>query len=137
MSTAFADSFYWIALFNPADQWHSVARQNCTNNGISKLVTTDEVLIEFLTQFCKFGPHTRRRAAEFVRSMSKDANLRVLEQSRSSFEAGLLLFESRPDKSYSLTDCISMSTMRDEGITAVLTHDEHFVQEGFDALFRP
>jgi len=41
-----------------------------------------------------------------------------------------------PDKGYSLTDCISMNTMRAEGLTEILTNDVHFTQEGFRALFR-
>ena len=50
--------------------------------------------------------------------------------------AGLELYRARPDKHYSLTDCISMQTMRKEGITEALTNDPHFEQEGFLALFR-
>lgn len=34
------------------------------------------------------------------------------------------------------TDCISMQTMRREGITDVLTNDVHFEQEGFRAVLR-
>ena len=60
----------------------------------------------------------------------------VIPQSRASFLAGLGLYERRPDKGYSLTDCISMQTMRREGITEALTNDRHFEQEGFRALFR-
>ncbi len=37
---------------------------------------------------------------------------------------------------YSLTDCISMNVMEAEGLTEVLTNDEHVTQEGFRALFR-
>jgi len=44
--------------------------------------------------------------------------------------------ESRPDKEYSLTDCLSMLTMRREGMTEVLTNDHHFTQEGFQILFQ-
>jgi uncharacterized protein len=47
----------------------------------------------------------------------------------------LALSEARPDKEYSLTDCISMVTMRQEGITEILTHDNHFTQEGLTILF--
>ena len=43
---------------------------------------------------------------------------------------------ARPDKGYSLTDCISMQTMGSQGIRDVLTNDRHFEQEGFQALFR-
>lgn len=42
---------------------------------------------------------------------------------------------TKPDrKAYSLTDCISMEAMRQEGITDILTHDNHFTQEGFTIL---
>lgn len=57
-----------------------------------------------------------------------------MHQSHNSFLAGLALYEARPDKSYSLTDCISMVTMRQHGISEVLTRDTHFMQEGFTPL---
>ena len=60
--------------------------------------------------------------------------MRVVPQSSRSFAAGLALYEARPDKGYSLTDCISMVTMRQEGITEVLSHDGHFTREGFVIL---
>ena len=41
---------------------------------------------------------------------------------------------TRLDKGYSLTDCISMCTMKNGGITDVSTNDEHFEREGFRAL---
>jgi uncharacterized protein len=62
--------------------------------------------------------------------------VRVVPQSHESFLKGLALYEARPDKRYSLTDCISMQTMRYEGLTEALTNDRHFEQEGFRALFR-
>jgi predicted nucleic acid-binding protein len=62
--------------------------------------------------------------------------IRVIPQSRESFLAGLQLYRACPDKGYSLVDCISMQTMRKEGLTEVLTNDWHFEQEGFRALFR-
>lgn len=60
----------------------------------------------------------------------------MIPQTRASFLSGMALYGQRPDKRYSLTDCISMQTMRSEGITEVLTNDRHFEQEGFQALFR-
>jgi predicted nucleic acid-binding protein len=60
----------------------------------------------------------------------------VIPQSRSSFLAGLDLYSQGSDKGYSLTDCISMRTMRREGLTGALTNDRHLEQEGFRALFR-
>jgi uncharacterized protein len=45
-----------------------------------------------------------------------------------------MLYEKRPDKGYSFTDCISMIVMRQMNITEVLTGDPHFQQEGFTIL---
>lgn len=58
----------------------------------------------------------------------------LLKQTREGFLAGPRLYQARPDKGYSLTDCISMEAMRREGLSAVLTNDEHFTQEGFTCL---
>ena len=68
--------------------------------------------------------------------MLRKTNVRVVAQTRNSFLAGLELYSTRLDKGYSLTDCISMRTMRREGLTEALTNDRHFEQEGFRALFR-
>ena len=58
-----------------------------------------------------------------------------IETSHESFLAGLVLYKARADKGYSLTDCISMTTMLERNILQVLTHDRHFKQEGFEILF--
>ena len=59
----------------------------------------------------------------------------MLPQSRADFDAAMALYESRPDKEYSLTDCRSMLALRALGLTEVLTNDHHFTQEGFAILF--
>ena len=61
-------------------------------------------------------------------------NIEVMPQDRAGFEQGLVLYRARLDKGYSLTDCVSMNTMRACGITECLTHDHHFEQEGFTIL---
>ena len=71
----------------------------------------------------------RTEAAILHRSAVSSPNL---QQNLERFE----LYAARPDKGYSLADCISMQTMRKEGLTEVLTNDRHFEQEGFRALFR-
>ncbi len=45
------------------------------------------------------------------------------------------LYDERPDKAWSLTDCISLVVMADEGLTEALTRDHHFEQAGFTAVF--
>ena len=75
-------------------------------------------------------------AAQAIRRILDDTRVTVHQQSRESFLAGLRLYEQRPDKGYSLVDCVSMSTMRRQGIIEVLTNDYHFAQEGFKVLLR-
>lgn len=131
MSAVFADTFYWIALTTPLDAAHERA-----GKFVDDVVTTQEVLIEYLNFFSSGPEHLRRNAAKSMRAILRDPTVRVIPQSNRSFHMGLELFHARPDKGYSLTDCISMQVMRQEGLTAVLTHDRHFEQEGFRALFR-
>jgi predicted nucleic acid-binding protein len=61
-------------------------------------------------------------------------DIEVVPQSRQTFLDALALYEARPDKDYSPTDCASMVTMRTRGITEILTRDAHFAQEGFRLL---
>jgi predicted nucleic acid-binding protein len=135
VKTVFADTFYWVALTNPADSRYHDANAVDDLLAGATVFTTDEVLAEFLTFFA-VDAWLRNRAAETVLKLLKEPDVRVVAQSRESFLAGLELYRQRQDKSYSLTDCISMQTMRHHGIGDVLTNDRHFEQEGFRALFR-
>lgn len=135
MSAFFADTFYWIALTNPRDSAHKNVIQFTAKLPARSVVTTDEVLTEFLA-FCASDQRLRQQAGLAVDRLIRDPDLHVVPQSRSTFLAGLTLYNARPDKGYSLTDCISMEMMRREGLTEVLTNDKHFEQEGFRALFR-
>jgi predicted nucleic acid-binding protein len=127
----FADTFYWIALTLPGDAACARAEQV-----MDDIVTIEEVLAENLTFFCASPEYLRREVASNVEAILRDPTVRVIEQSHDSFMAGFNLYSTRPDKGYSLRDCISMQTMRKEGLTEVLTNDRHFEQEGFRAVFR-
>ena len=132
MRQVFADTHFWIAVFVPGDEWAEAARD--ADRTDASLVTTEEVLSEFLTAVCAHGDHLRRLACGLVRKILDDPEVEVVVQSHESFLAGLALYERRPDKAYSLTDCISMNVMRQKRIREVLTHDRHFSQEGFVRL---
>jgi len=135
VTAVFADTFYWIALANPRDDAHGKILDFSRTRISTLIVTTDEVLTEFLA-FCAADSQLRIAAASAVRDILSSTHVRVFPQTRDSFLAGLELYCSRPDKGYSLTDCISMQTMRRESIVEVLTNDRHFQQEGFRAVFR-
>jgi predicted nucleic acid-binding protein len=137
MRRFFADTFYWVALLVRRDRWHGrVIAFSRTLTHEDRLFTTDAVLLEFLAAVSAAGPQLRHAAAARVAGMFADPAMRMVEATRALFLDGLALYQSRPDKEYSLTDCISMEVMRREGLTEALTNDRHFTQEGFQILFR-
>jgi predicted nucleic acid-binding protein len=136
MTALFADTFYWIALADFNDSAHQRALTITRERAAASIVTTDEVLAEYLTFFAAAPAPLRQQVAASVQGILANPAIRVIPQSRRSFLAGLQLYLQRPDKGYSLTDCISMQTMRREGLTEALTKDRHFEQEGFHVLFR-
>jgi predicted nucleic acid-binding protein len=132
-----ADTFYWIALTDPGDPWHGPARAASASLGPMRLVTTEPVLIELLNHFSAGGSYWRTRAMAMVDTIRQSPEIEVLlYEPYTTFQDGLALYAARADKEYSLTDCLSMQAMRGRGIFEVLTHDHHFVQEGFTLLLR-
>jgi len=136
MTHVFADSNYWIAVARPNDQWKTAAQRAKQALGNVILVTTDEVLTEFITALSKSGPELRTAGVRMARAILNNPNVKVIPQSRDGFLRALARFESRGDKQYSLTDCRSMDVMHSEGIQDVLTNDHHFEQEGFRVLMK-
>lgn len=88
-----------------------------------------------LTWFSGKGTVGRGTAVTAIRTFLTDPSIQVLPQTSAGFRAALALYESRPDKDYSLTDCRSMAALKALGISEVLTSDHHFTQEGFTILF--
>ncbi|MBI5092339.1 MAG: PIN domain-containing protein [Candidatus Hydrogenedentes bacterium] len=134
MRRVFADTFYWIALALPRDAYHDRAMAASRKLDGTPIVTTDEVLSEFLTFFAAMRPELRSRAVLLVESLMNSSVVTVLPQTQESFLAGLTLYRDRPDKGYSLVDCVSMCAMKREGVVEILTGDVHFAQEGFKAI---
>src|SRR5262245_32397416 len=133
MNVVFADTFYFLGLTNPGDQVHSkcvrFARQHRGD-----LLTTSAVLLEYANSASK--PPYRSRAAAFLESLSADPRVKIVPLVPALFDQGRALYRQHVDKEWSLTDCISFITMRDEGIVDAATGDRHFDQAGFKALLK-
>jgi predicted nucleic acid-binding protein len=132
----FADTCYWIALLNPRDQLRECAIHISQSLGSSTIVTTDEVLTEFLNYFAERGTLLRQAATRMVARMQIDERIDIVPQQPETFLAGFRRFGARLDKGYSLMDCISMECMKRMQLTEVLTNDGHLLQEGFLCLLR-
>jgi hypothetical protein len=133
MRPLFADTSYFIAVLNTHDAAH---RQAVTANRDPEraIVTTEWVLTEVGNSMSKSG--RRRQFQELVRSLKRNDSVEVIPATSELFDRGCALYFSRPDKEWSLTDCISFAVMQDRNLTDVLTGDHHFEQAGFRALLR-
>jgi predicted nucleic acid-binding protein len=79
-------------------------------------------------------PATRGIAARGYERIRRDAQIEVVPHS-GEFSAGALrLFTDRPDKDWSLTDCLSFLVMGRRNIQEALTADHHFGQAGLRAV---
>jgi len=133
MNDLFADSSFYIAAVNPRDGLHGQATA-LLENLAGRLVTTDFVLLEVGNWLSR----SRDRAlfVELVKRLRADPNATIVGASRADFDAGLALYSQRPDKDWSLTDCISFVVMKRLRLTDALTADRHFEQAGFTILLK-
>ncbi len=133
MTPVFADTSYFVAFVSPSDQnyqravdWSAKLR--------APIVTTEYVLVE-VGNMLRRGTD-RELYVNFYRELSADPIVEVLPASSELLVRGLRLFADRPDKEWSLTDCISFAVMSERGLTEALTGDRDFEQAGFRALLR-
>ena len=68
--------------------------------------------------------------------LQNDRTLEIVPVSHDLLERGRALYADRPDKYWSLTDCISFVVMKDHQITEALTADHHLEQAGFAAMLK-
>ena len=136
MNGIWVDTFFWVALNDKRDNFHFRARDLALELGSTPLFTSEAVIIEFVNFFSEYGPYFRRAAVNRAREILDSSQITVVEMTRTRFLAAIALHAQRPDKGYSLTDCISMQMMRELGLFEILTHDHHFAQEGFVPVLR-
>ena len=134
MTPVFADTFYYLALMNPDDRAHARAIE-FSDTLIEPVVTTTWVLTEVADALR--APSQRKGFRRLLDHIQADSTTVIVPPSQELFERGVEFYGQRPDKEWSLTDCVSFVVMAEEGITDALTGDHHFEQAGFVALLRP
>jgi predicted nucleic acid-binding protein len=130
----FLDTGYLIALEAADDQHHKDALRHWKSfaKHRPRLVRTSYVFDEVVTFFNSRGRHGK--AVELGHRLLVSPSIRFFHIDISLFEEGWHHFQSRPDKRYSLTDCISFVVMERESLREALTFDDHFAQAGFLVL---
>jgi predicted nucleic acid-binding protein len=128
---AFLDTGYLIALEAADDQHHADAirhwREFLRNR--HELVTTSFVLDEVVTYFVSRGRHAK--AIEIAERLLGSPSVRVIHMDEDIFLTAFDYLRRRPDKRYSLTECVSFVTMGRLGLRQALAFDTHFAQAGF------
>ena len=133
MNPVFGYTVYFLALLNPADQFHPQAmafnRQPPGPMGTTKFVLTE--VGDGLSR-----PENRPRFARLLELLREQSDVQIVPAGGDLFRRGCELHAQRADKEWSLTDCISFVVMKQRGIHEALTSDHHFQQAGFRVLIK-
>lgn len=128
----FADAFFFIALLNRRDEYHEIVKEYAlTFQGT--LVATQWILTEVADALA--ASSARRTIRSLVAELADNPSVVLVEATPALFQRGIALYHDRPDKQWSLTDCISFVVMSDHDLSAALTGDRHFSQAGFQPVF--
>jgi hypothetical protein len=136
LKRVFVDTSHHIAILDRRDDSHDAAMREARRlrDEGARFVTSDAVLIEFLTFFSAWGTIVRETTVAYARELRDEPTVDVIPHDRKLFDTAIDFFLARPDKAYSMTDCMSMVICRDTSISDVLTADHDFEQEGFTIL---
>jgi hypothetical protein len=128
MKPAFVDTSGWYdLLFSGAPKHDDIVR--LVRLPGATLVTSTYVLDELVALLLTRSDHTTAaRVGAHIRSA---AEVRVEHPDATEELQAWALFLDRPDKTYTLTDCLSFVMMRRLKIEAAIATDDHFRQEGF------
>lgn len=125
------DTGFFVAVSQPRDALH--ARAVAWAKAVAEpLLVAEYVVWETVNALSK--PPDRPKAHLLVQHVRDSGSYEIVPASSELFEAGLHLHAGRPDKEWSLTDCISFVVMRERAITRALAYGRHFEQAGFEAL---
>src|SRR4051794_29137587 len=120
----FIDTSYPQALFDRLDQFHGRAvAVRPRLDGASELWVTEAILVEVGNALSSYH---RDAAVEFIDGCYQTDQVRVVAVDTPLLLRSLRLYESRRDKNWGLTDCISFVVMSENGLTSALTADKHF-----------
>lgn len=133
MSACFADTYFFIALLFEHDEAHGQAQAEAARLS-GRLYTSTWVLTEVADALAV--PGRRERFLPFLEFLRSNPSVTIVPAEQALFDRGTALYHERPDKNWSLTDCISFVIMRDHGLRDALTGDHHFEQAGFNVLMK-
>ena len=133
MSDCFADTYFFIALLFENDEAHADAQARVADLS-GRLYTSVWVLTEVADALAV--PGRRQRFLPLLQFLRASPSVIIIPAEQTLFDRGAALYDQRPDKAWSLTDCISFAIMQDHNLRDALTGDHHFEQAGFNVLMK-
>jgi len=132
----FVDTSFLVAVLDHRDRWHERAMELTSDldEHRAEMITTDAVLLEMANYFSR-SP-LRQHAIEWISAIREAGGWHVIELKRTLLARAEFRYSRHPDKSWSLTDCISMEVMEMRRMREAATTDVHFSQAGYSVLMR-
>jgi len=128
----FLDTAFIQALLNVRDAYHPKAIELFPRvRNASEIWITEAILTE-VGNACSVI--NRKGAVQFIQQCYQTDNIRVVSIDTQLFTQATHLYQSRSDKNWGLTDCISFIVMTQNNLQDAVTTDRHFIQAGFRAL---
>lgn len=133
-SRVFVDTSFLIALLNSQDMDHAAAVSLQTELTAQKVckVTSEYILLELCDGLAKL--RYRHLAVRCVELLKRDQTFEIIATSGQILQSAWVLFRSRTDKGWGLTDCTSFVIMQQNHLNMALTTDRHFSQAGLRTL---
>ncbi|MBF0227604.1 MAG: type II toxin-antitoxin system VapC family toxin [Desulfobacterales bacterium] len=128
----FLDTAYVLALLNRRDQYHDKAKFLLDRvRKASEIWLTEAILVEIGNALSSVD---REGAANFIISCYNTSVFHVVTVDTELMHKAVKLYQSKNDKDWGLTDCISFVVMKESELYLAMTTDKHFCQAGFQAL---
>lgn len=126
------DTVFVQALLNQRDQYYEQAIALLPRiRAAMEVWITEAVIVEVGNALSTYN---RAGAVRFMHQCYHTPNIRVVGIDSQLLQRAVSLYDSRVDKEWGLTDCISFTVMQDQNLLDAATADQHFVQAGFRAL---
>jgi predicted nucleic acid-binding protein len=132
--TVFLDTSFIIALENRDDPYHQRAKQlarELDEQNVTLLLHWG-VLLEIGDGYARLN--RREKGRQVLHRLFNEQGYQVDLLDEPLLTDAVEMYQSRADKEWGLTDCVSFVLMRRKGIFEALTADVHFRQAGFNPL---
>jgi predicted nucleic acid-binding protein len=120
-----------LSLIDPGQPRHQLAVDQYRQSAV--WLTHGYVLSE-LTALGNARKVSAKSVVTYIEDLLVNTNIEVVWPDLFLTSRALVLMSSRLGAGYSLCDAVSFVLMRERGLTAALTTDAHFEQEGFQRL---